>query len=238
MKRIFVGSLIGLLFILPAAQAAGLQRLDRYGRSSYSEYDDMELTREQTERVTALERDYDREIRPMLEELDALYREMDGLETTGTPDRDRIDRIWNRINGLERGIAGREAAYMNDYLKILTPEQRRLFDSGYGDPYPGRGLAGGVGRGVQAPGFNPRVGAESFLPGRGLAQGYGRGAGRGRGYIGRGVYGRGLGAYPWSRGVTRDGRYSVYPAAGRGPCGAGRGRYDRRSSGRGWRRRR
>jgi len=238
MKKIFYGSLIGLLFILPAAQAAGAQRLDRYGRSSSSDYDDMELTIEQAERVAALERDYDREIRPMLDELDGLYRELDGLETARTPDRDRIDKTWNRINGLERGIAGREAAYMDDYLKILTPEQRRLFDSGYGDPSLGRGGAGGLGRGAQAPGYSPRVGAGPDVSGRGLAQGYGRGAGRGRGNIGRGVSGRGLGAYPWSRGIMGDGRYPVYPGAGRGPCGAGRGRYDRRSAGRGWRRRR
>lgn len=273
MKQIINVVILGVVSLMLAAPMAGSQSLDRVGRGYDTDYDNLGLTRDQMDKIGQLEKEYDEEMNPLLDQLDGYYRELDNFRMQRTPDQKQIDQSWRRIEELENKLADRENVFMDRYRRILTEEQLRILDYGPADTAYGYGRGVGrigAGRGF-ASGYGQGAGLGRALPGRSFASGYGRGAGLGRARGGAGAFGAGIGrlgggraglgrsyggrlydvpqvgrgaglgygvgAYPWNRYSAGVGGYSAYPRYGRGPCGAGLGRYDRRGAGRGWLRR-
>ena len=157
---------------------------------------------------------------------------LDELEAQRNPDPTKINNVWDVIYGLEDNIQNREILHEKKIRDLLTEDQRVIFDATYAfgaDPY----YSGGFGRGLR--GGNYGYGGYGYY-GRGMGRNYyGRGTGRlGGGYYGygRGIgrgYNRNMGYFGRGAGqqVYGNGRFVRGVRYGRGPCGAGLGRWYR-----------
>jgi len=240
MKKIALIS--GMVFVSFLFISNGLyaQRFYRYGAGIEDDYYDLNLTREQIEKIDKLELELEKELSPLISKLRSNYMELDELEARGRYDPTKIKKIWDIINKLEDDIQNREISHEKKIRDLLTQEQRIIFDSyyGYGLNPNGRG---GFGRGYFGRGFRGspcgNYGYGRYGYGAGMGRNYpGRGAGRlGRGYYG---YGRGIGrGFGMNRGyfgfangrLSGPGNYRYYSRFryGRGPCGAGLGKWYR-----------
>lgn len=229
---------VSFLFISHVLYAQGFYR---YDPGIEDDYLDLNLTPEQMEKIDKLELELEKELSPLFSTLRSYYMELDRLEVQKGSAPTKINKIWDLIYKLEADIRNREISHEKKIKDLLTKDQIAMFDSYYGyaqNPY-GRGNFGRgyFGRGLR--GF------------RGGNYGYGHYAynvGIGSNYFGRGFGGRlGRGYYGYVRGIPRGygmnrgnfglgaGRllapnsYRYYPRRiyGRGPCGAGLGRWYR-----------
>ncbi len=195
--------IFGIVFISFVFFSQGLwaQRIYRDDPRAADPFAFLNLTQEQMVKIDKLDLELENEFAPMFSKLRSAYFDLEELEFQKNPDQSAIDKKWAMIQKLETDIQNREALYDEKIQSVLTKEQLALLDSySY---QPERNL---YGRGGYGQGF------------------YGRGGGRGygRGYVGRGA-GR-LGA-----GRLGAGYYNNYNTLrlGRGPCGAGLGRWYR-----------
>jgi len=240
MKKIALISCMVFISFLFISQGLLAQRYYRGGPGIEDDYYDLNLTREQMEKIDKLELELEGELSPLISKLRSNYMELDELEAQGSYDPTKIKKIWDMINKLEDDIGNKEISHEKKIRDLLTQEQRIIFDSyyGYGLNHYGRG---GFGRGYFGRGFRGSRGGN-----------YGYGAGMGRNYLGRG--GRlGRSYYGYGRGIVRGfgmnrgyfglgtgrlsspGNYRYYSRFryGRGPCGAGLGKWYRWDYGRG-----
>ena len=192
------------------------------------------------EKIYKLEIELEKELSPLFSELRSNYMELDELEAQRSSDPTKINKIWDVIYKLEDDIRNKEISHEKKIRDLLTKDQKALFDSYFGYCLNPSGR-GGFGRGY----FGCR-----FRGFRGGNYGYGRygyGAGRGRNYLGRGTgrlgrgysgFGRGiLRGYGMNRGdfglgagrllIPSNCRYYTRFRYGRGPCGAGLGKWYR-----------
>jgi Spy/CpxP family protein refolding chaperone len=239
MKKIIL--ITGMVFVLILIVSHGLyaQRYYRYGPGTEDDYYDLNLTREQIEAIDKLELELEKEISPLINKLRSNYRMLDELEEQRSPDQAKIDDVYDMIFGLEDDIQNKEIEHEKKIRDLLTEDQRAIFDSYYAycTNFYGRG---GFGRGYRGLGFR---GFRGGVYGYG---GYCYGAGRGRNYLGRSAGRWNRGYYGYGRGIskgygrnmgyfgrgTRQFGYSnnrILPGIryGRGPCGAGLGRWYR-----------
>jgi hypothetical protein len=239
MKKMILIS--GLVFVSILIISHGLyaQRYYRYDPGIEDDYYDLNLTREQMEAIDKLELELEKEISTLIYKLRSNYRMLDELEVQTSPDQTKIDNVWDIIFGLEDEIRNKEALHEKKIRDLLTEDQKVIFDSyyayatnpydrgGFGRAYFGlgfRGFRGGV-YGYGGYGYSARRGRNCL--GRSAGRwnrgyyGYGRGTARGfnrnMGYFGRGAREFGYGNNRILPGI----RY------GRGPCGAGLGRWYR-----------
>ena len=185
--------LVSFLFISHGLYA---QRYYRYGPAIEDDYYDLNLTREQMEKIDILELELEKELSPLISKLRSNYVVLNELETQRSPDPSKINNVWDVIYRLEDDIRNKEILHEKKIRDLLTEDQKAVFDSYY------------------ACGTNP----------------YGRG-GFGRGYFGSGPRGFWGGNYGY--GGYGNGRFSRGIRYGRGPCGAGLGRWYRTSYSRG-----
>jgi hypothetical protein len=243
MKKITLISGMVLILSFLISQGLSAQRYYRNDSRIEDNYYDLNLTQEQMKKIDKLELELEKEITPLISKLRSNYKELDELEALGSYDPNKIKKIWDMIYKLEDDIRNKEISHENKIRDLLTEEQRAIFDSYYSyglNPY-GRGGFGGGYFGSRLRGYrgaNYGYGRYSYGPGIGRSY-LGRGAGRlGRGYYG---YGRGIGS---GFGVNRryfglgpsrfsgPGNYSRF-RYGRGPCGAGLGKWYQWDYGRG-----
>ncbi len=243
MKKIAL--ICGMVFVsfLFISHSLYAQRYYRGGPGIEDDYYDLNLTREQMEKIDKLELELEKELSPLYSKLRSNYME---LEAQRSSDSTKIKKIWDMINKLEDDIGNKEISHEKKIRDLLTQEQRIIFDSyyGYGLNHYGRG---GFGRGYFERGFRGFRGG-NYGYGR-----YGYGAGMGRNYLGRGAGRLGRSYYGYGRGIVRGfgmnrgyfglgtgrlsgpGNYRYYSRFryGRGPCGAGLGKWYRWDYGRG-----
>jgi hypothetical protein len=247
---IFGMVLVSFLFI---SQGLYAQRYYRYGPGIQDDYYDLNLTQEQMEKIDRLELDLEKELSPLVAKLRSNYVVLDELEAQRSPDPKRIENAWDVIYKLEDDIQNREILHEKKIRDLLTEDQKAIFDSYYAystNPY-GRG---GFGRGYFGPGFRGFRGVNYRYGGYGYGARIGRNyLGRGAGRLGRGYYGYGRGiarGYGMNRGNFRfgvgrgagqlgygRGRFLPGIRYGRGPCGAGLGRWYRWNNNNTWRNR-
>jgi len=217
----------GMAFVLLIFFSNGLyaQRTSQDDPGIEEDYYGLNLTQEQKEKIDKLELELEKELAPLISKLRSSYAELDELEAQRSPDPAKIAKIWSHENKIR---------------DLLTADQKSVFDSYYGyDPVPYD--RGDIGRGYR--------GSSGGYYGYGRA---GYNTGMGRNYLGRGAGRMGRGYYSYRRGVSRSagmirgnfrsgaGRisvpydYRVNPRYryGRGPCGAGLGRWSRTGYGR------
>jgi Spy/CpxP family protein refolding chaperone len=218
MKKISIISGIVLVLFLLISHGLYAQRISRYGPGIEDDYYDLNLTREQLEKIDDLELELEKELSPLISKLRSNYMELNVLEAQRSSDPDKIDKIWDVIYRLEDDIRNREVSHEKKVRDLLTEDQRAVFDSyfAYGTNLYGRG---GFGRGYFGRGFRGFRGG-NYRQGR-----YGYNARIGRNYLGKGTGRFGCGYYGYGRGIFRG--------YGRGPCGAGLGRWYRMGYGRG-----
>jgi hypothetical protein len=245
----------GLVFVSFIFMTSGLyaQRYDRYGPGTEDDFYGLNLTQEQISKIDALEIELEKELAPLIAKLKSNYVVLDELEAERNPDPKRIDAVWEVIYRLEENIENKEISHEKKIRELLTEDQRVIFDGYYGygmNPYSG----GAVGRGYSQRAFRGYRGRNYGYGG------YGYGAGMGRNFLGRGMGRLGRGYSGYARGINRGyGRNMGYLGRGagqqglgydrtryyrgirygRGPCGAGLGRWNRRNDYRGgwnWRR--
>lgn len=221
----------GMVFIsfLFISQGLFAQRYYRDDSRIEDDYYDLNLTREQIEKINRLELELEKELLSLFYKLRSNYLELDNLEAQRNPDRTKIEKILDDIYKLEDEIQKKEISNEEKISGLLTEDQRAVLDSyyGYGRGYFGRGV-GRFGRG------NYGYGLSSYgaMTGRNY---WGRGAGRqGRGYYGygRGIsrgYERNRGYFGRGAGRLDPGNYRYYQGLryGRGPGGAGLGKWYR-----------
>jgi hypothetical protein len=228
--------LVSFLFISHGLHAQGSYR---YGPGIEDDYYDLNLTKEQMEKIDRLEVALEKELSPLIAKLRSNYVVLDELEAQRNPDPTRINTVWDVIYRLEDEIRNKEILHENKIRNLLTEEQRVVFDSYYAygaNPY----VRDTFGRRYFGRGFRGfRVGNY----GRG---GFGYGAGMGNNYLGRGAGWLGRGYYGYRRGIASGynsnrryfdrgvgqlgygiGRFFQRVRYGRGPCGAGLGRWYR-----------
>ena len=184
--------------------------------------DDLNLTREQMEKIDILELELEKALSPLISKLRSNYVVLDELEAQRSPDPTKINNVWDVIYRLEDDIRNKEILHEKKIRNLLTEDQRAVFDSYYaygtdtygrgGFGYGGYGYGAGMGRNYSGRGAG-RLARGYYGYGRGIARGYNRNMG----FFGRGV---GQSAYGNGR-LFRGVRY------GRGPCGAGLGRWYR-----------
>jgi hypothetical protein len=228
-KTALISGMVFISFLL-ISQGLLAQRYYRNDPRIEDDYYDLNLTREQIEKMNRLEFELEKELSPLFLKLRSAYIELDEFEAQRSPDPIKIEKIWDKIYKLEDEIREKEISHEENIRGLLTKDQRVLFDSyyGYDRGYFGRGC-GRFGYG------NYGYGRYSYgaVTGRNY---WGRGYGnRGRGNWGRGNYGhgrgisRGYGRGYFGRGAGRLGpdnyRYYQRFRYGRGPCGAGLGRW-------------
>jgi len=216
MKKTLLLSSIVIISFLFISQPLFAQRYYRNGP---------DLTQEQMENMDKLELELEKELSPLFYKLRNNYIKLDELELQRNTDYNKTSKIWEEIYKLEEEIEKKEISHEANIRGLLTKDQMAVFDS-----YYGYGM--GYGRG-------------NFERGRGrgrMGQGYARfnsgyGAGYGRNYLRRGTawkgqeyYGRGIGAGRMGRGNYR---YYSRVRNGRGPCGAGWGKWSTQGYGRG-----
>ncbi len=229
--------IVSCLFISHGLHA---QRFYRDSPPIEDDYYDLNLTQEQMEKIDTLEIELEKEILPLISKLRSNYIVLDELEAQRSPDPTKIEKMWDVIYALEDDIQNKEILHEKKIRDLLTEDQKAIFDAYYSygpDPY-GRG---GFGRGYFGRGFRGfrggNYGYGGYDYGARMGSNYfGRGAGRlGRGYYG---YGRGIAkGYGMNRGNfglgagllygPNNNRYYPRSRYGRGPCGAGLGRWYR-----------
>jgi hypothetical protein len=195
MKRYFF---ISVLILLSTLMISNIMLAQRYYRDALSdEYlYELNLTDVQIKAINKLEIQLEKELTPFLSELRNLYIELDELELQRNPDSKEIDRLIEKIEGLEDEVIQKEVQLEKKIRDLLTEEQKAVFDNYYGyEAYLGPGM-GRFGYGLCPYRYRGGLGWGPARGGRGY-YGYGRYNGR---LYGRFGYGRGLG-----RG--RGGRY-------------------------------
>jgi len=249
MKKTFIISFAFIISFLFISQQLFAQRYYRNNSRIYNDPYDLNLTQEQLAKMDKLELDLEKSLSPLFSKLRTNYLELDELELQRSPDHNKIDKVWEEIYTLEEEIERKEIAHEKNISGLLTEDQRALFDSYYGygmetgRGYYGRGQGRGQGYG-RGGGYGAGYGNNYLGRGRGngtRGQGYygrgrGNGAGYGSNYLGRGqgYYGRGQGvARGTSRFNRRNYRYDSRVRYGRGPCGAGLGKWYTQGYGRG-----
>jgi len=250
MKKTFIISFAVITSLIFMSQQLSAQRYYRNNPRVNNNPYDLNLTQKQLEKMDKLEIDLEKSLSPLFSRLRTNYLKIDELELQRNPDNPKIDKVWEEIYTIEEEIEKKEIAHEENIRGLLTEEQRGVVDSYYGygmgtgRGYYGRGQ-GGMGQGY-------------YGQGRGYESGYGRNLGRGQGYYGRGQgagrlgqgyygQGRGLGTmgqgyYGNGRGIARGtgrfnrGSYRYDPRIryGRGPSGAGLGRYSQGYGQRRW----
>ena len=235
----------GLVFIsfLFISQGLLAQGYYRSGPGMEDDYYGLNLTREQIEKIDKLELELEKELSPLFSKLRSNYMELDELEAQRGSDLTKIKKMWDMIYKLEDDIRNKEISHEKKIRGLLTKDQKAVFDS-----YHAYGMnpndRGGFGRGNFRRGFG-RFGRGNY--------GYGRYSSEtGRNYLGRGAGRLSSGNYGYGRGISRGfgmnrgyfgsgtgrldpGNYRYYRGVryGRGPCGAGLGRWYRWGYGRG-----
>jgi hypothetical protein len=240
MKKIaFISGMVFVSFLL-ISQGLYAQRFYRCDPEIEDDYYDLNLTQEQMEKIDKLDMELQEELSPLFSKLRSNHVLLDELEAQRSPDPTTINSVWDVILGLEEDIRNKEILHEKKIRDLLTVDQKAIFDSYYSDDTNPYGC-GGLGRGYirRGPrgfsggyyrygcyGYNVRGGRDYFR----------RGAGR----LGRGYYGYGRGAsrgYGMNRRNFRPGAgrlyghnyFRYYPRIryGRGPCGAGLGKWRR-----------
>ena len=225
-KSVLISGLVFICFFF-ISQELFAQRYYRNDQRIDDDYYHLNLTREQIEEINKLEFQMEKELSTLFLKLRSTYIELDELEVQRSPDSNQIENIWDKIYKLEDEIRKKEIDHQQNIRSLLTEDQRALLDSyyRYGRGYLGRGLGrfGGMNYGYGRGGYGA-VGGRNY---------WGRGAGRWRGGnygYGRGIY-RGYGRGYFGRGAGRfdPGIYPYYQRFryGRGPCGAGLGKWYR-----------
>ncbi len=246
MKKIALISCMAFISFLFISHGLYAQRYYRGGPGIEDDHYDLNLTREQMEKIDKLELELERELSPLISKLRSNYMELDELEAQGSYDPIKIKKILDMTNKLEDDIGNKEISHEKKIRDLLTPEQRIIFDSyyGYGLNPNGRG---GFGRGYFGRGFRGLRGGNYGYGGYGYGARMGRNySGRGAGQMGRGYYGYGRGivrGFGMNRGysglgtgrLSSPGNYRYYSRFryGRGPCGTGLGKWYRWDYGRG-----
>jgi hypothetical protein len=237
-KKALISGMVLVSFIL-ISHVLHAQGFDRYGPPMEDDYYDLNLTQEQMETIEILELDLEKELSPLVAKLRSNYVVLDELEAQRNPDPKRINNVRDVIYKLEDDIRNKEILHEKKIRNLLTEDQKVIFDSYYAygpNPY-GRS---GLGRGYFGSGFR------GFRGGDYGYGGYGYGARMGRRYLGRGAGRLGRGYYGYGRGIARgndgnwrylgrgagrlsydSGRFLRGIRFGRGPCGAGLGRWYR-----------
>jgi len=225
-KSVLISGLVFIFFFFTSQELLA-QRYYRNDQRIDDDYYHLNLTREQIEEINKLEFQMERELSNLFLKLRSTYMELDELEAQRSPDPNQIENIWDKIYRLEDEIRKKEIDHQQNIRSLLTEDQRVLLDSyyRYDRGYLGRGLGrfGGMNYGYGRYGYGAVAGRNYW--GRGAGRwhggnyGYGRGIYRdyGRGYFGRGVGRFDPGIYPYYQRF----RY------GRGPCGAGLGKWYR-----------
>jgi len=240
---IFCMVFISFLFI---SQELYAQRYYRNDPGIEDDYYDLNLTREQMEKIDKLELELEKELSPLISMLRSNYMELEELEVQRNPDLTKIEKKWDIIYKLENDIRNKEILHEKKIRDLLTEDQKALLESYYADDmnFYGRG---GFGRGNFGRGFGRFSGGNygygRYSYGSRMGRNY---AGRDAGRLGRGYYGYGRGisrGYGMNQGNLRLGagrlsgpnnyRYSPRFRYGRGPCGAGLGKWYIRGYGRG-----
>jgi len=201
MRKYFLMSGLVLISILFISNLMFAQRYSRYALSDEYLYE-LNLTDEQVKAINELEIQLEKELTPILFELRKLYIKLDELEMQRSPDREGIDRLIGKIEGVEDEVIGKEIQLESKIRDLLTEEQRTVLDSS--DGY-GAYLRPGIGR------FGCGLGPYRFRGGPGWAPA----RGGGRGPYGYGWYNRGYG--PYNRRFYQ--RYGYGRGLGRGRLG-------------------
>ncbi len=231
-KTVIISSLILISFLF-VSQGLFAQRYLIGEPGIESDYCPLNLTQEQIEKIDKLELELEKELSPLFSKLRSNYLELEELEAQRSSDLTKREKIWETIYKLEFDIRNKEIGHEKKIRDLLSEEQKASIDSyyAYGRGFYGRG---GFGR-------------------RNFGSGYGRyGAGIGQNYMGRGAHRLGRGYYGYGRGITRgydrntgylgrgagrigygNDRFLPGVRYGRGPCGAGLGRWYRMGYGRG-----
>ena len=212
--------LVSFLFVFHSLYAQGFYRYDPIIEDDYY---GLNLTQEQIAKIDALELELEKELSPLIAKLRSNYAVLDDLEAQRDPDPSEINQAWDLIYKLEDDIQKKEILHEKKIRDLLTEDQKALFDAYYAygaSPYERGGFGRGIRGGRYGYGYGAGMGRGVGMLGRGY-YGYGRGItrgyGRNMGYFGRGAGRMGYGNSRFLRGV----RY------GRGPCGAGLGRWYR-----------
>ena len=248
MKKTFIISFAIIISFIFLSQQLFAQRYYRNNPRVYNEPYDLNLTQKQLEKMDKLEIELEKSLSPLFSKLRTNYFKLDELELQRSPDHTKIDKAWEEIYTLEEEIEKKEIAHEENIRGLLTEDQRAVFDSYYGygmgtgRGYYGRGQ-GGMGQGYYGRGRGNGAGYGSNYLGRG--QGY-YGSRGGVGTLGQGNYsrGRGIGTLDqgyYGRGIARGTgrltrgsyRYDSRVRYGRGPCGAGLGKWYPQGYGRG-----
>jgi len=244
-KRALIFGMVFISFLF-ISQGLYAQRYYRNGPGTEDDYYDLNLTREQMDKIYKLELELEKELSPLISKLRSNYMELDELEVQRNPDLTKIEKIWDIIYKLENDIRNKEILHEKKIGNLLTEDQKALLDSYYADDMNFYGRDS-FGRGNFRRGFG-RFSGGNYGYGR-----YGYGARMGINYLGRGSGRLGRGYYAYGRGISRGygmnrgnlklgaGRLSgfnncrYYPRFryGREPCGAGLGKWYRRGYGRG-----
>ncbi|MFC2169609.1 Spy/CpxP family protein refolding chaperone [Acidobacteriota bacterium] len=244
-KKVLISGIVFVSFLFISCDLYA-QRFFGYGPGNQDDYYDLKLTQEQMEKIDKLELELEKELLPLFSKLRSNYMELDELEVQGSSDPAKIKKIEGMVYKLEDDIQNKEILYEKKIKDLLTEDQRAVFDSDYGyglDPF---------GRGDFGRGYFGR-GISGFRGGNYGYGGYGYNVGIGRNYLRRGAGRLGRGYYGYGRGISRGygmnrrdfglgagslsapSNFSPYPRFryGRGPCGAGLGRWNRMGYGRG-----
>jgi Spy/CpxP family protein refolding chaperone len=216
MKKALLLSGIVIISFLFISQQLFAQRYYRNGP---------DLTQEQMEKMNKLELELEKELSSLFSKLRNNYMKLDELELQRNPDYTRTNKIWETIYKLEEEIEKKEISHETKIRGLLTKDQMAVLDSYYGYGMgAGRGyFGGGRGRGRMGQGY-ARFGSSY---GTGYGRNYLR---RDTAWQGQGYYGRGIGARRLDRGNYR---YYSRVRYGRGPCGAGWGKWSTQGYGRG-----
>lgn len=113
------------------------------GMSPYAA-SNLELTPEQSQKLTALQEAYLKDITPLRNRLFSKKAEMRLLWSSQTPDREKITAKQKEVSELERQIQEKAIKYQIESRNILTPEQRaKAANFGYGRGFgPGWRMGG------------------------------------------------------------------------------------------------
>jgi len=233
MKKTFIISFAFIISFIFLSQQLFAQRYYRNNPRIYNDPYDLNLTQKQLEKMDKLEIELEKSLSPLFSKLRTNYFKLDELELQRSPDHTKIDKAWEEIYTLEEEIEKKEIAHEENIRGLLTEDQRAVFNSYYGygmgtgRGYYGRGQ-GGMGQGYGRGGGSGSGYGSNYL---GRGQGY-YSRGRGIGTLGQGYYGRGI-----ARGTGRltrgNYRYDSRVRYGRGPCGAGLGKWYPQGYGRG-----
>ena len=237
MKKTVIISFAIIISFLFLSQQLIAQRYYRDNPRIYNDPYDLNLTQEQLAKMDKLEIELEKSLSPLFSKLRTNYLKLDELELQRSPDYPKIEKVWEEIYAFEEEIEKKEIAHEENIRGLLTEGQRAVFDSYYG--------------------YGMETGRGYYSRGQGIGQGYGRGGGYGAGgrnYLGRGrglgtlgkgygrnYSGRGQGYYGRGQGIARSAgrfnrgnyRYDSRVRYGRGPCGAGLGKWYTQGYGRG-----